>query len=272
MTVAPAALFGLPEWGARLALAGIVLAAATVLLWLIAWALPHALQRAGSARNRARARQRQTAVSALATGLRYALLVAAAIAVAFALAGGGGLAAVGSGALVVVVVGFASQRLLVDLIAGFFVLFDDQYGVGDTVRLEPSGYTGRVVELGLRSTVLEGPGGERMFVPNGQVSAARVLPSGRRTWRVEILTADPDAAERLVHATAGAVAGAGGPWDGPPRVVRRAAAGDGGLVRVIALVAVDPSRESAASEWLPAALAAGGGDVLAAPPLAVPEP
>ena len=35
-----------------------------------------------------------------------------------------------------IVIGFASQRLLVDVIAGFFILFEDQYGVGD---VDPAG-------------------------------------------------------------------------------------------------------------------------------------
>ena len=125
-----------------------------------------------------RARQRQTAISALATGIRYAILIAAAIAIAVALAGGGNMGAVGGGALVVIVIGFASQRLLFDVIAGFFILFEDQYGVGDVVRLEPSGYTGRVDSLGLRTTVLLGPGAERMIVPERPDHRRPPLPRG----------------------------------------------------------------------------------------------
>ena len=126
----------------------------------------------------------------------------------------------GGGALVVVVVGFASQRLLVDVIAGFFILFEDQYGIGDVVRLEPSGYTGEVRTLGLRATVLLGPGGERMIVPNGQITAVRLLPSGRRRHRLEFLTREPDLVTAAITELAALTGRAGGPWRSDARVVR----------------------------------------------------
>jgi small-conductance mechanosensitive channel len=264
MPAAPAAVFGLPEWAGRLALVGLVLAAALVLLWVIAVAMPRISRRAAVGR---RARQRQTAISALATGLRYVVLVAAAVAIAFAVAGGSGLAAVSGGALVVVVVGFASQRLLMDVIAGFFILFEDQYGIGDVIRLEPTGYTGRVETLGLRITVLVGSNGERMIVPNGQITAVRLIPAGRRRYRLEMLTRDPDALQAIVREVAGSVAGAGGPWDGVPRMVCRDL--DSDLVRVIAIVEVAAEREGAAEAWLPQAVAARAGDLLLGPPLAL---
>jgi small-conductance mechanosensitive channel len=266
MPAAPAAIFGLPEWAGRLVLIGLVMAGALVLLWIIALTMPRLARRAASGK---RARQRQTAVTALATGLRYVVLVAAVVAVAFALAGGSGLAAVSGGALVVVMIGFASQRLLMDVIAGFFILFEDQYGVGDVIRLEPSGYTGRVEAFGLRATVLISPSGERMIVPNGQITAVRVIPDGRRRYRLEMLTRDPDALRAIIRELAGSLAGAGGPWDAAPRIVVRDV--DDGLVRVIAVIEVTPDRQTAAESWLPGAVAARAGDLLAGPPLAIAE-
>lgn len=266
--ILPLAIFGLPEWAGRLVLVGAVLAVAVALLWAIRWMMPRLIASAGPV-DGPRWRQRQTAVTALATGLRYLVLAAAAVAVALALAGGVGVAALGGGALILVVVSFASQRLLVDIIAGFFILFEDQYGVGDTIRVEPSGYTGEVLSLGLRVTVLAGPGGERMMIPNGQITAVRLLPAGLRRHRIELLTRDPDAAQALLHEIGGAVTGAGGPWQGPPRVVRRDAGGD--LVRLIAVVEVDAAREEAVA-WLADAVAARAGDLLEAPPLRGLEP
>lgn len=261
--VPPAEVFGLPEWAARLSLVGVILAVTLVLLWAIGWLVPRLLARSRASAG-PRARQRQTAVSALATSLRYLVLIGALVAIAFALAGGGGLAAVGGGALVVVVAGFASQRLLVDVIAGFFILFEDQYGVGDTVRLEPSGYTGVVRTLGLRVTVLTGPGGEKMIVPNGQVTAVRLMPGGQRRHRLEFITRDPDAVASALHELGGGTVRAGGPWASEPRVVRHEA--PGGATRLIAIVDVDAAREDAVA-WLADAVAARAGDALEAPPL-----
>lgn len=264
----PATLFGLPDWASRLTLAGLVVAGALVLLSAVAWLVPRLIARTAPGGG-TRTRHRQTLVHALASGLRYLILVTAVVAIIFALAGGGGVAAVTGSAVAVVVVGFAFQRLLGDIIAGFFILFEDQYGIGDMVSLEPSGHTGRVESLGLRATVLSGAGGERMIVPNGAISAVRVIPAGRRRVRIETLTHDPDAVEAAVHEIAGAMSGAGGPWDGPPRVVRRDAAG--GLTRLIAVVELDPSRKGAADAWLADALAARAGDLLVGPPLLLPE-
>jgi mechanosensitive ion channel-like protein len=260
---APAAL-GLPEWAGRLGLAALVVLGAVLLLWLAAWLMSRMARRAAKAHG-PRARQRQTAISALATGIRYAILVAAAIAIAVALAGGGNIGVLGGGALVAIVIGFASQRLLFDVIAGFFILFEDQYGVGDVVRLEPSGYTGQVRALGLRTTVLMGPGAERMIVPNGQITAVRIYPEGRRHYRVELLTRDPDAVEGIVAEVAGAVAGAGGPWEACPRMVRRER--DGGLTRLIAIVDADAYQDDSPTHWLATTVAERAGDRLASPPL-----
>jgi small conductance mechanosensitive channel len=266
--VAPAAAFGLPEWASRLTLAGLVVAGALVLLWVATWLTNRLIRRTTPAEG-PRARQRETAVKVLASALRYLILIGAVIALVLALAGGGSVAAVSGGALFVVIVGFAFQRLMVDAIAGFFILFEGEYAVGDVIRLEPSGYTGTVESIGLRATVLTGSGSEHMIVPNGSITGIRVIPTGRRRVRLEMLTADPEALEAMVHQLGGAVAGAGGPWDGPPRVVARPA--DGGLTRLIAVVEVDPTREGAAADWLADALAERAGDLLAGPPLAISE-
>lgn len=263
MSPAPLAIFGLDGWAGRLALVGVVVVAAALLLWLINWAAPRWTARAGPV-DGPRSRQRQTAISALATGLRYLVLIAAIVAIFSALAGGGGWAALGGSALVVLLAGFASQRLLVDVIAGFFILFEDQYGVGDVIRLEPSGYTGAVESVGLRTTVLAGPTGERMIVPNGVISGVRTIPSGTRRHRIELLTREPDRVHAMLYELAASTAGAGGPWRSPPRVVRRD--GEDGIVRLIAVTEVDAAREESVA-WLADAVAGRAGDLLVAPPL-----
>jgi small conductance mechanosensitive channel len=263
IVVQPAAVFGLPEWASRLVLVGVIIFAAALLLIGTGWLMRRIAARSHAAGG-TRIRERQTAITLLATGIRYAVLIAATIAIAFVLAGAGGIGAIGGASLVVIIIGFASQRLLVDLIAGFFILFEDQYGVGDVIRVEPFGYAGRVHSLGLRTTVLDGPAGERLIVPNGNITAVRVIPSGRRPHRIEFLTRDPEALEQVVRDLAGAVSGGGGPWRAVPAMTRRSA--DHGLTRVVAVVDVDAAREEA-TQWLTDAVAERAADVLAAPPL-----
>ena len=123
--------------------------------------------------------------------------------------------------------------------------------------------------IGLRATALRGPGRERMIVPNGQITGIRVIPGGRRTVRIEMLTRDPDALQAAVTEIAGSMAGAGGPWEGPPRVVLRPAAGD--LTRVIAVLETEPARDGDPGGWLVEALAERAGDLVVGRPLAISE-
>jgi small-conductance mechanosensitive channel len=78
--------------------------------------------------------------------------------------------------------GFGAQSLVKDVIAGFFVLLEDQYGVGDTVRI--AGLEGVVEEMTLRVTVLRSGAGEVHVVPNGTVQTVSVLS---RDWRRAIV-------------------------------------------------------------------------------------
>ena len=75
-------------------------------------------------------------------------------------------------------IGFGAQSLVKDVIAGFFVLLEDQYGIGDTVRI--AGLEGIVEEMTLRVTVLRSGSGEIHVVPNGTIQTVSVLS---RDWR-----------------------------------------------------------------------------------------
>ncbi|GMA63670.1 mechanosensitive ion channel family protein [Alicyclobacillus fastidiosus] len=65
-------------------------------------------------------------------------------------------------------VGFGAQGLIKDLITGLFILFEDQYGVGDTVQI--NGFTGTVMSIGVRLTRVQAWTGEIEIIPNGQIA------------------------------------------------------------------------------------------------------
>jgi small-conductance mechanosensitive channel len=70
-----------------------------------------------------------------------------------------------------VALAFGAQSLLKDLINGIFIVFEDQYSLGD--MLQVNGETGRVEHLTLRRTVLRNTAGAIVSIPNsliGQVS------------------------------------------------------------------------------------------------------
>ena len=74
-------------------------------------------------------------------------------------------------------VGFGAQHLVRDLINGFFTIVEDQYVVGETVRI--GAVVGRVEHLTLRRTVIRDIQGAVVTIPNGEISQVANLS---RDW------------------------------------------------------------------------------------------
>ncbi|MFT4417307.1 mechanosensitive ion channel family protein [Fredinandcohnia humi] len=64
-------------------------------------------------------------------------------------------------------VGFGAQNLVRDIITGFFIIFEDQFSVGDYVRI--GSFEGTVEEIGLRTTKIKSFNGELNIIPNGSI-------------------------------------------------------------------------------------------------------
>lgn len=65
-------------------------------------------------------------------------------------------------------IGFGAQSLVKDIISGFFIVFEDQFSVGDYVDISSS--EGTVEEIGLRTTKIKSWTGERYVIPNGNIA------------------------------------------------------------------------------------------------------
>lgn len=66
-------------------------------------------------------------------------------------------------------IGFGAQSLVKDVITGFFIIFEDQFAVGDVIK---SGeFRGTVEMIGLRTTRIKGLGGETYMIPNGLITS-----------------------------------------------------------------------------------------------------
>ena len=63
--------------------------------------------------------------------------------------------------------GFGAQHLVKDVVAGLFMLIEDQYGVGDVVQL--GDLVGTVEEIGLRITTLRDDEGVLWYLRNGEI-------------------------------------------------------------------------------------------------------
>ncbi|MDU5107316.1 mechanosensitive ion channel family protein [Clostridium sp.] len=82
------------------------------------------------------------------------------------------------------VVGIGAQSLVKDLINGFFIIFEDQYGVGDYVTIGE--YSGIVENIGIRATVLRDFSGDIHNLPNGAVSEVTNHSRGDMRFIVDV--------------------------------------------------------------------------------------
>jgi moderate conductance mechanosensitive channel len=74
-------------------------------------------------------------------------------------------------------IGFGAQSMVRDLLAGFLLIIEDQFDIGDTLVVGTT--SGTVEDLSLRVTRLRGADGTIWFVPNGEI---RTLANTSRGW------------------------------------------------------------------------------------------
>jgi moderate conductance mechanosensitive channel len=80
-----------------------------------------------------------------------------------------------------VALGFGAQSLVKDTLSGFFILLENQFGVGDVVEIQTSAnpVTGKVEDLTLRVTALRAFDGTLHIVPNGNI---QVVSNKSKGW------------------------------------------------------------------------------------------
>lgn len=70
-------------------------------------------------------------------------------------------------------ISFGSQTLIKDLIAGFFIIVENQFNVGDTIKIAM--YEGVVVKLNLRTTVIKDKKNSIIYIPNSNITTVEVI-------------------------------------------------------------------------------------------------
>ena len=73
-------------------------------------------------------------------------------------------------------IGFGAQSLVSDMLAGLFIMMEDQYRVGDVVNIAGTG--GSVQSINLRKTTLRDLDGIEHHIPNGEIKKASNLSKG----------------------------------------------------------------------------------------------
>jgi moderate conductance mechanosensitive channel len=142
-------------------------------------------------------KRHETTVALVQTSVRYAAYVVATLFAITQLSGIRGSGAIAGASLLVLLIGFAAQRFLTDILSGTFMQFEGWFAIGDSVVIEPSGLAGIVEETSLRSTRLRSLSGDVIFVNNSQISAVRVLPRGVRQVSIEVAVRDESEGRRL---------------------------------------------------------------------------
>ena len=194
--------------------------------------------------------RREAAVSLTYSSVAILGYVLALVLSVVTITGAKGVSALAGASFVAVIVGFAAQRFLIDLIAGFVMFVEGWYTVGSTIVIEPWHLEGVVEEISLRATTLRDVGGQVLRVHNSQVLAVRVLPDGGHRYEVELFAHDGDAGARLLEDVARVLP------EGPTAFTRPLTVRDVGelnddLYRITADATVAAGRTWLAGELLP---------------------
>lgn len=102
--------------------------------------------------------------------------------------------------IVGIAIGFGAQNLVRDIITGFFIIFENQFSVGDYIRTTQ--YEGFVEEIGLRITKIKSWTGEVHILPNGMIDQVTNFSINNSVGVVDISIAyeeDIDRAEQVIE-------------------------------------------------------------------------
>ncbi len=124
----------------------------------------------------------------------------------------------GAAGILGLAVGFGAQNLVRDVISGFFILYEDQFQVGDHVVL--GGVEGIVEEIGLRATRIRAFSGDLHYLPNGTIDQVTNKSRGSQRVLEEVAIAyeeDVDRALEVLQAACEELAREEPAWTEGPR-------------------------------------------------------
>lgn len=149
------------------------------------------LNAAGGLRGDRRQQRTQTLGSVLKSVVNWVVAIVALLTIldSLGISLGPVIASAGIGGLAI---GFGAQSLIKDLISGAFLVFEDQFGVGDYIKVGT--LEGTVQHIGFRTTRLQDPNGQVWYVRNGEIVTLGNRTQGWSTSYIAIpvgVTEDP---------------------------------------------------------------------------------
>jgi moderate conductance mechanosensitive channel len=190
-----------------------------------------------------RLKRRETKVSIIRAAVTYLGFITAAVLSAGQLLGGvDRLTALAGASFLLILIGFAIQRVLMDIIAGIAMFLEGWYSVGDTIQIPMHELQGIVEDVSLRHTRLRTLDGEVIHIHNSQIPSVRVLPSGLKELQLEVFVTDQERAVEIIEAVASILPQGPTTFIRRPRITNVEDFGEN-LVRIAARAAVPPGRE-----------------------------
>jgi small conductance mechanosensitive channel len=154
---------------------------ALLALWLGNRAIKHwfgaAARKAAGRADSPRAMTRASTITALLSSIWRALVLTVAFFIVLGTLGINLTPLLASATVIGATIGFGAQSVVRDVLAGFLLMVEGQYDIGDVLVIGDT--TGTVEDLSLRVTRLRGADGSMWFVPNGEI---RKLSNRTRGW------------------------------------------------------------------------------------------
>ena len=188
-------------------------------------------------------KRRETTVSIIRAAVTYLGFTAAAVLSLSQLIGGvDRLTALAGASFVLILAGFAIQRVLTDVIAGLVMFGERWYSLGDTIFIPGFELQGVVEDVSLRQTRLRTLDGEVVHIHNSQIPAVRVLPRGAKELALEVYVTDRAKGVEMVDSVASILP------EGPTTFIHRPRIDQVDdiserLIRISTRAAVAPGRE-----------------------------
>lgn len=151
----------LPEMGSE----ALIHLSAVVAFYSFAWLAARVLIAALMQKDK-RNRKRPKLLGELITAALFVLATVAAVGLLLGQSAGGILASSG---LIIAILGFAIRNVLADVLSGIAIGLEAPFRIGDWVEFGEA-TSGRVVEIGWRTTRILTPNGTHMILPNSQIS------------------------------------------------------------------------------------------------------
>jgi hypothetical protein len=190
-----------------------------------------------------RVKRRETQVSIIRAAVTYlGFATAVVLSVGQLLGGVDRLTALAGASFLLILVGFAVQRVLMDIIAGLAMFIERWYSVGDTIQIPMHELQGIVEDVSLRHTRLRTLDGEVIHIHNSQIPSVRVLPSGVKELQLEVFVTDRERGVEMVESVVGILPEGPTTFIRKPRIERVDELSET-LVRVASRAAVAPGRE-----------------------------